>query len=58
MAAIRTTRSSARPAAVLAVLTLLAIVAALLALSGTAHAQDLELRRLHVPGGSASRPGR
>jgi hypothetical protein len=41
MAAIRTTRSSTRPAAVLAVLTLLAAVAALLALSGTAHAQDL-----------------
>ena len=40
MAAIRTTRSSARPAAVLAVLTLLAAVAALLALSGTAHAAD------------------
>ncbi|MGZ8749390.1 MAG: hypothetical protein ACXWYP_00785 [Pseudonocardia sp.] len=44
MAAIRTTRSSARPAAVLAVLTLLAAVAALLALSGTAQAQDLNCR--------------
>ena len=43
MAAIRTTRSSARPAAVLAVLTLLAVVAALLALSGTAHAAGSEL---------------
>ena len=42
MAAIRTTRSSARPTAVLVVLTLLAAVAALLALSGTAHARDLD----------------
>lgn len=44
MAVPRPTRSPARPAAVLAVLTLLAATVALLALSGTAHAQDLNCR--------------